>query len=82
MGGLAGLASLAAYILILIEAFKDSVVKGIFCLLCGLYMLYFALVDFEHEHKVLVILFWLFGGAIAGALMSMGGGMAGLSNPR
>jgi len=45
------LAGLAGSILILVEAFKDEIWKGVLCLFCGLYMLYYMLFDFEHEHK-------------------------------
>lgn len=64
-----GLAGLVASIIILIEAFKDEIWKGIVCLLCGLYMLYFMLFDFEHEHKWLLVILSLFGSGIAYGIM-------------
>ena len=51
-----GIAGLIASILILIEAFKDEVWKGIVSLLCGLYFLYYALFEFEHDNKWLLVL--------------------------
>lgn len=50
------LAGFGCSIVILIDAFQDSVVKGILCILCGFYGLYYALFEFEHENKWLIVL--------------------------
>lgn len=63
------LAGLAGSILILVEAFKDEIWKGVLCLFCGLYMLYYMLFDFEHEHKWPIVLLALFGSGIAAGIM-------------
>lgn len=64
-----GIAGFVAAIIILIEAFKDQIWKGLVCLLCGFYMLYYAIFDFEHENKWLLVLLWLGGGGIAAGIM-------------
>ena len=55
------LLGLVCAIIILIDAFKDAIWKGLVGLLCGLYLLYYAFVEFDHEHKWLIILGWLLG---------------------
>ena len=57
-----GLASLVCWILILVEMFRDEVWKGIAGLLCGLYWLFYALFEFEHEYKWPIVLVAIFGG--------------------
>ncbi len=65
------LAGLIGWILILIEAFKDEIWKGILGLLCGLYFLYYALFDFEHDDKWLIVLLALGGNAIAAGILRL-----------
>lgn len=71
------LMSLAASIFILVEAFRDEIWKGVVGLLCGLYLLYWACFEWEHEHKWLVILVWIAFGCGAGGVAN-GQGMGGL----
>jgi len=66
-----GIAGLIGSVIILIDAFKDAIWKGIVCLLCGLYFLYYALVEFEHENKWLIVLLSIGGGAIAAGISRM-----------
>jgi len=61
VGILLSLLGLVCAIIILIDAFKDAIWKGLVGLLCGLYLLYYAFVEFDHEHKWLIILGWLLG---------------------
>jgi hypothetical protein len=68
-----GLAGLAASIYLIIEAFKDEIWKGIVGLLCGLYLLYWALVEFEHEHKWLIVVVAFGGNAIAYGFAALAG---------
>lgn len=63
-----GLIGLVCWLIILIDAFKDEIWKGIVGLLCGLYLLYYAIVEFDHERKWLIVLGWLFAGGIAAAI--------------
>ncbi len=66
-----GLGGLVCSIIILIDAFQDELWKGFVCILCGLYWLYYALVEFEHEHKWLIILGSLGGSAIGAGIMRL-----------
>lgn len=60
-----GIAAIGCSIVILIEAFEDEIWKGILCLVFSLYFLYYAIFDFEHDNKWLIVLVSLFGSAIA-----------------
>ncbi len=54
------LVSFICGIIIIISAFKSAIWKGILCLFtCGIYLLYYAIVEFEHEKKWLIVLGWL-----------------------
>ena len=62
---LISLAGLGCWIIILIDAFQNEIWKGIVCLLCGLYGLYYAFAEFEHEKKWLIV-----GGAIGSNVLA------------
>ncbi len=68
-----------ASIVILIDAFKNAVWKGILGFFCGLYLLYYAFTEFTHEKKMLIIGAMIGGYVIGYALMTMGavGAVAG-----
>ena len=51
---LVGIAGFICWVILLIEAFKDSVLKGIFGLICGFYLVYFGFVESKNEHKVII----------------------------
>ena len=53
---LLGLVSTICSILILIAAFQDEVWKGLLCFFCGFYWLYYALLEFQHPKKGLILL--------------------------
>ena len=40
-----GLVSFITWFFVLIAAFKDEVIKGVFCLICGIYSLYYAVTE-------------------------------------
>lgn len=61
IGLLLSILGLVCAIIILIDAFKDAIWKGLVGLLCGLYLIYYAFVEFDHEKKWLIILGWLVG---------------------
>ncbi len=63
------IAGIVGWIIILIEAFKDEIWKGVLFLLCGLYGLYYAIFDFEHENKWLIVILALAGSGIAAGIM-------------
>lgn len=56
LGIVCALISLGITVIFLIEMFQDAVLKGIFGLLCGFYLLYYVLFESEHEHKWLLLL--------------------------
>lgn len=54
------LVSLVCGIIIIIDAFKSAIWKGILCLItCGLFNLYYAIVEFKHDNKWLIVIGWL-----------------------
>jgi hypothetical protein len=55
-------------IIILIAAFSEEVVQGILCLCVPFYILYYAIVRYQSEHKPIVVGVWL-GGLILGAIL-------------
>lgn len=63
------LASVIASIFVLVDAFEDSIMTGFLCLLCGLYFLWYALFEFEHKNKWLIVATSLFGGTVGGFLL-------------
>lgn len=66
-----GIAGIICSIMILIEAFQDEIWKGCLCLLCGFYFLYYAIFDFEHDNKLMLVCISLFGNAIAVGFLAM-----------
>jgi hypothetical protein len=52
-------------LIILIDAFKAGIWKGIGGLICGLYLLYYAVTEYQADNKWLIIGGWI-GGAILG----------------
>jgi uncharacterized membrane protein HdeD (DUF308 family) len=77
LGGICGIAALICGVIILIAAFKDEIWKGVVGLLCGLYLLYYGIVEFNHPNKWLIVGIAFLGGAIGSFLIRMGGAMAG-----
>ncbi len=65
LGGLLGIVSFVCWLIVLIQAFNDSLWKGILALLCGLYWLYYAIFEFTHEHKWAIVLLAILGGGSA-----------------
>lgn len=62
-----GLICAICSILILIDAFQKSLLKGLFCLICCFYFFWYALFEFEHENKFLIVLGSFIGGGVGGA---------------
>lgn len=62
IGGLVG------WVIILIDAFQDSIWKGLGSILCGLYGLYYAFAEFEHDNKWLIVLLAIGGSGIAAGI--------------
>ncbi|HRF59872.1 MAG TPA: hypothetical protein PLH94_08170 [Fimbriimonadaceae bacterium] len=71
LAALVGIVSFVCWLVIVIDAFKDSILKGLLCLLCGLYYLWYAFFDFEHDNKWLIVLVSIFGGGLASWLYTI-----------
>ena len=71
VAGLVGVLSLICWVLILIEAFQDEIWKGVVGLLCGLYLLYYAIFEFEHDNKWAIVIGAFGGGAIAAGIRGL-----------
>jgi 4-hydroxybenzoate polyprenyltransferase len=72
LGVVFSLVGVGCSIFILISAFQDEIWKGILYLVCGLYGIYYALVEFDHEKKWLIL-----AGAFLGSMLGWGLIMAG-----
>ena len=70
LGLVCALGGLACSIIILISAFKDAVWKGLVSILCGIYFLYYAFAEFDHEKKWTIVAGSLLGGGL-GAVFQM-----------
>ncbi len=62
-----GLIAAVCLIVIIVDAFKNSIVKGLISLFCGIYAIYYGIVEFEHEYKWPIVI-----GAI---ICALGGGV-------
>ena len=67
-----GIGGLIGAIIIIIDAFNDEIWKGFVCILCGLYMLYYSIFEFEHSDKWLIVLLAFGGGSIAAGILNLG----------
>ena len=54
--------------IIIIDAFKSALWKGLLCFICGFYYIIYALFEFKHESKFWIVLCSLFSGGVAGAM--------------
>ena len=68
IGALFIIAALVAHVIVVYHAFKDSLIWGLACLCIPCVSLFYMFFKFEHENKTLIVLLYLFGGAIGGAL--------------
>ena len=73
LGGLCGIAAFVCWLIVLIDAFKNEIWKGIVGLICGFYLLYYAIVEYQADNKWLIVAIWLLGGVVGSALMMAGG---------
>lgn len=66
---ISALTSLGCFIVILIDAFDDEIWKGLLGLLFNLYLLYYAIFEFEHEKKWAVVITWILSAIGTGVFM-------------
>ena len=65
--GIVGLViGIVCWLIILVDAFQNEIWKGVVGLLCSLYLLYYAIVEFDHANKWLIVLGYLIGFALGG----------------
>ncbi|MFN3648542.1 MAG: hypothetical protein ACK47B_03085 [Armatimonadota bacterium] len=73
LGGILVLAGAAAWLIILVQAFQNEIWKGIVGLICGFYLLYFAIAEMVHPNKWLLIAVWLLAPIVGQFLLGAGG---------
>lgn len=56
IGTILAIVATVCWIVVLIDAFKKSVLKGLIALFCWLYLIYYAVAEFEHENKWLIVI--------------------------
>lgn len=71
LAAILGIAALVCYIIVVIDAFKNAIWKGIVSLLCGLYWLYYAIAEFQHPKKWTIVLLAIFGSGLAQVCLMM-----------
>ncbi len=76
VGGILSLIGLGAWLAILVEAFKDSLVQGLLCLFVPCYGLYYAFARLDHARKALVLVLWLGGGLLGQVCLHASRGFA------
>ena len=55
LGVLSMIAGLVCSIMVVMEAADDEIWKGLLCLIIWIYWLYYAIFEFEHEKKWLIV---------------------------
>lgn len=65
------------WVIIVIDAFQNEIWKGVVYILCGFYALYYALVEFDHEKKWLIVAGVILGNIAGYVFLFMGGIDAG-----
>ena len=68
LSGLFYIVSFGCAIVIIVNAFKDELWKGLLCIFgCGLYIIYYAFIDYDEQYKWPVVGGWI-GGSLLGSL--------------
>lgn len=71
-GGVLSIASFVCSMMILIDAFQNAIWKGVVGLLCGIYLVYYGLVEYDRDNKWPIVLTAIVGGGIGGAMLNVG----------
>ena len=66
LGIIGAIVCVICWLIILIDAFQNEIWKGVVGLLCSLYLLYYAIVEFDHQNKWLIVLGYLVGAVLSG----------------
>jgi benzodiazapine receptor len=64
LGGLFMLVGFICFIIVVIDAFKKEIWKGVLSLLCFIYTIYYGFTEFQHEKKMMIL-----GGMIGGYVL-------------
>ena len=67
LGGLLCIVGIVCWVLLMIDAFRDEIWKGVLSLFCGLYLFYYVVFESDHDQK------WLL---LAGCVVGLYGGPA------
>jgi len=65
------LVGFVCFVFVVIDAFKDELWKGLLCICCFFYWVYYALVEFEHDYKWPIALGGIIAPGIAAAIFGM-----------
>jgi hypothetical protein len=65
-------AGLACTFSIIADAFENELWMGLMCLVFWPYMLWYAVAEYDHEKKWVMVGLWLFGSSVGLALISCG----------
>jgi hypothetical protein len=74
-GLLLGLVGLVCAIILLIDAFKNAIWKGILGFFCFPYLIYYAFAEYQSDNKMLIVMGYLVGAVGGVALRVMGAAM-------
>ena len=66
------LGALVCAVILLFDAFRNQVWKGVAGLFCGFYLLYYGFVEFEHDYKAPIVGTFLVGAIMGRVLMAWG----------
>ena len=71
------LGALVSAVIILIHAFQKSTAQGLLCLCVPCYIIYYAIAEFEHEKKGLILALYFGGSFVGGALQGLAASFSG-----
>lgn len=73
LGALFIVAAIVCQLIIVVDAFKNEVWKGILGFFCGLYLLYYAFVEYQADNKWVIVGVWILGAVVGGGLIGASG---------
>lgn len=66
------LGSFGCMLLVLKEAWEDEVWKALAAFFIPIYLLFYAIAEFDHDYKWWIVAGYLFGGGVGGTLIGLG----------
>jgi len=67
LGASGAVVSLVCMAIMVFDAYRDEAWKGVVGFLCPPYLAYYAIFEFDHERKWLILFAWILGAALGGA---------------